>query len=59
MKHVFRFAKGTFWYLVVTLLGILYYDYAPLSGVPLWIGLVVFVALEWVAISKLRERLRF
>lgn len=50
-----RFLKGTFWNLVITGLGIAFYALIP----QYWPWLPVLCAIEYVAIAKLREKLRF
>lgn len=59
MRTITRLLKGTFWNLVVTLLGIAFYELAPLRNEQLWLGLIVLCGVEWIIIAKLRERLRF
>ncbi|CAG0946256.1 hypothetical protein ANRL1_02872 [Anaerolineae bacterium] len=59
MHKIYRLFKNTVWYFIITLLGIAFYEFVPLGGAWLWLGLFIFAGIEWVVISKLRERLHF
>ena len=59
MRIILRWLKGTFWFLVVMLAGILYFQFVSLEGLARWLGLIVLAAVLWPVVSKLRERLHF
>ncbi len=59
MRLLWRWFKGAFWYTVVAIVEIVYFEYAPWNGLPLYLGVFVVAALLWVIISALRRRLRF
>ena len=59
MRIILRWLKGTFWYFVVMLIGVLFFEFAPLDGLTRWLGLVVLAAVLWPVVSKLRERFHF
>jgi len=59
MRSLWRWFKGAFWYTVVAIVAIVYFEYAPWDGLPLYLGVFVVAALLWVIISALRRRLRF
>ena len=54
-----RLIKGTFWYIVVMAVGILWYDFSPLQGIVFWVSFIPLAGVTWIVVSKLRERLRF
>lgn len=59
MRSLWRWFKGTFWYTVVAIIEIIYFEYAPWNGPALYLGVFVVAGLLWVIISVLRRRLRF
>lgn len=61
MKQFQRFAKNSFWYLVIMLTGYFYIFVANyvLQGILFWVGLLLWGGFIYWLVSKARQTLRF
>lgn len=59
MKSIIRLFKNTLWVIVYMMIGIIYFQSAPLNGLEFWLGFIPLAAIAWIIVSKVRERLRF
>lgn len=59
MKNIIRILKNAFWYCIIMVSGYGYLTYMPLDGLYFIAGFLILAIVLYLAISKLRQLLRF